>query len=155
MAIEVNEYRTELYDTFTVAGVAERGTDIDAKALWADLDEFADDLHDVAVSDEKYGVFFEFDQGGDEVTYLVGHEVESTGDLPPQLTAVEIPEGRYVAFPQAGVDFDEILTTINEELLVGTEHEMQEELVFHRYPSTDQPVDFETSSEWFVPVEDE
>jgi predicted transcriptional regulator YdeE len=155
MAIEEDEYRIEPYDKFTVAGVAERGTDIDPKALWADLDEFADDLHDVAVSDVKYGVFFEFDQGGEEVTYLVGHEVESTGDLPPQLTAVEIPEGHYAVISLDDVDFDRIRPTIIEELRGDTGHEMQGEPVFHRDTSTGQSFDFNGTSEWFMPVEDE
>jgi predicted transcriptional regulator YdeE len=155
MAIEGDEHRVETYDKFTVAGVAERGTTIDAKALWADLDKFADDLHDVAVSDERYGVFFEFDQGGEEVTYLVGHEVESTDSLPPQLTAVEIPEGRYATFTPENRTHDQILSTINEELLSDTDHEMQKELVFHRYHTSDQPSGLEGSSEWFVPIEEE
>lgn len=152
MAIDEDEYRIEQYDTFTVAGVAERGTDIDAKALWADLAEFGDDLHDVAVSNEKYGVFFKFDQGDEEVTYLVGHAVDSTADLPPQLTAVEIPEGDYAALSLDDVNYDQIHPSLIEELLDDTDHEMQGEVVFHRDTSTGQSLDFDIPSEWFVPV---
>jgi predicted transcriptional regulator YdeE len=155
MAIERHEYRMEQFDTFTVAGVAERGTDIDPDALWAALGDFSDALHDVAVSSERYGVFFEFDQGGEEMTYLVGHEVDSTGDLPPQLTAVEIPEGRYAVFSQDAVDFNQIRTTVNDELLFDADHEMRDALVFHRYRAADQQFDAATPTEWFVPVEDE
>lgn len=153
MAIEGNDYRTESYDSFTVAGVAKRGTDIDVRALWADLEEFLDDLREVAVSDERYGVFFEFDQGSDDMTYLVGHEVDSTGDLPPELTAVEIPEGRYAVISLNGVDYDQIHPTINEELVAGTDHELPRELVFHRDTSTGQSFDLGATSEWYVPVE--
>lgn len=155
MPIEGDEYRVEPHDSFTVAGVAERGADIDVRALWTDLDEFAEDLHDVAVSEERYGVFFDFDQGSDEVTYLVGHEVDSTGDLPPELTAVEIPEGRYAVVSLDTVKFDQIRPTVNEELLAGTDREMQAEILFHRDTSSGRSFDLDAPSEWFVPIKDE
>jgi predicted transcriptional regulator YdeE len=51
------------------------------------------------LGDEIYAVYtdYESDQNGD-YTLLIGYKVESTANLPAEVTALEVPSGNYAVF---------------------------------------------------------
>lgn len=155
MALELSEYTIEPSDSFVVAGVAERGTDVDPEELWGALDDYVDDIDDATETGERYGVLFEFDESAEEFTYVVGYEVESTDGLPPELTAVEIPEASYAVFSPRDLVLDELVDELDEGLLSDADHERAEGPVFQRFDATEDPFTHESSFELFVPVDDE
>lgn len=173
--LDLDGHQTETIEEFVVAGVAERGTDIDATGLWNALEEFEDEFDDDYRREydrdyddrgddydddldsfrSKYGVLFEFDEKSDEVTYVAGHAVESTDGLPPELTGVEIPEGSYAVFSVRGLDVGEIVDEMGDALLSDAEYDRIEGPIVQRYSPAEDPTDADAPSELWIPVEDE
>lgn len=143
-----------MHDDATIAGVAKRGTDVDRTAVWVAYEDFGEGLDDVAVADDRYGVIFDIEEHSKEVTFLAGHSVESTSDLPAEASAVEIPEGSYAVFDLLGADADDIFHQVHEGLLLDTEHSQREGPVLLRYAAGASPFDENAAFELYVPVEE-
>lgn len=155
MTLELSEYTVQMHDDVTIAGVAKRDEHIDRTGMWVAYRDFLGELDDVVSTDDRYGVIFDIEEGSDEVTFLAGHPVESTSDLPPEASAVEIPEGTYAVFDLYGADADDIFHQVHEGLLLDTEHGQREGPVLQRYPGGVSPYDENVRFELYVPVEDD
>ncbi|MFC7140864.1 GyrI-like domain-containing protein [Halosimplex aquaticum] len=155
MVLDTEETETERHGNFLVAGVAHRGTDVDEAALWASLDDYADDLEDAAISDDYYAVMYDVDTDSGEFTYVAGREVDSADDLSPELTAVEIPQATYAVLRPDYETVDEMVVQIHEEELDSRDDgDGVHSPIFERYGADSDPTTV-ADREIYVPVRDE
>lgn len=142
---------TERRGGFTVAGVARSGSDVDVDAVWTALVRHAEDLAPEAVGEDRYGVLYDTDPGDDEFTYLAGKRVESTDDVPPEMTAVHVPEAVYTVFAPTDGSVNAVVEGI-EDAEFGDAEQVNGPM-FERYGPDEDPTDPNTALELYVPVE--
>jgi predicted transcriptional regulator YdeE len=151
MGLGSDDGATERRGGFTVAGVAERGAEIDIDRLWAAFDRYADALEGVAVGTDRYGVVYDLDTDAPGYTYLAGRRVDSIEGLDPELAVVEIPDAVYDAFtPTAGSVNDVVDATESAAFETG---ERTDGPMFERYGPGEDPTDPTVALELYVPVE--
>lgn len=155
MTLELNDHTVQTHDDVIIAGVARRGTEIDRTGTWVGYQDLREELEGTSMTDDRYGVIFDIDEDSGEVTFLTGHPVESTDDLPPEASAVEIPEGDYAVFDLHGADADDIFHQVHEGLLLSTGYRQREGPVLQRYPAGASPYDEDAPFELYVPVDEE
>ncbi|WP_415379575.1 GyrI-like domain-containing protein [Halosimplex sp. TS25] len=155
MVLDTHESETERHGDFLIAGVAHRGTEVDESALWASLDDYADDLDAHAVGTDYYSVMFDVDADSGEFTYVAGREVDSADDLSPELTVVEIPEATYAVLQPDYESIDEMILQIHEEDLDHTDDDDGvRNPIFERYETRRDP-STHADREIYVPVRDD
>lgn len=154
MVLELEEPELVTLDEFTVAGLAHRGPpEDDFGGLWEQFSGHADELAEISASNESYGVIYEYEQGGDEFTYLAGIAVEDTNDLAPELTVVEIPEQTYAIFPEQEAAVGDIVEGIHDDGFSDYEYNRVEGPAFERYTEDYDPALSDAGFELFVPVD--
>ncbi|WP_459193510.1 GyrI-like domain-containing protein [Halosimplex sp. J119] len=155
MVLDTADTETERHGNFLVAGVAHRGKDVDESALWASLDDYADELEAAAIGTDYYAVMFDVDADSGEFTYVAGREVDSADDLSAELTAVEIPHATYAVLRPEYETVDEMVTTIHrEELDYDDDSDDVHAPIFERYESGRDPTTV-ADREIYVPVRDD
>ncbi|WP_436925353.1 GyrI-like domain-containing protein [Halosimplex amylolyticum] len=153
MVLDTHESETERHGNFLVAGVGHRGTEVDEAALWASLDDYAEDLEEHAVGTDHYAVMFDVDADSGEFTYVAGREVDSADDLSPELTVVEIPQATYAVLRPEYETVDEMVLTIHEEDLDYDDEDVHTP-IFERYETRHDPSTV-SDREIYVPVRDD
>ncbi|WP_123535294.1 GyrI-like domain-containing protein [Halosimplex salinum] len=157
MVLDFEDPETERHGNFTIAGVGHRGTSVDEAALWRSLDDYADDLEEVAVGDDRYAVMFDVDPDSGEFAYVAGREVESTDSLSAELTAVEIPQATYAVLYPEHETVREMVVEVHEADLTHSGHADADDVhspVFERYPAGETPVGA-AKRELYVPVRED
>jgi predicted transcriptional regulator YdeE len=152
MVLQLDETETERRGGFTIAGVAERDTDVDEARVWRALGDHEDVLGDAAVSDDRYGVLYDLDEGSGEFTYVAGVEVEDTDGLGPELTVVEIPEATYAVLAPTAETVDDLVREIEAEGY-GDDDRAAGPMFVH-YDADEDPVAPEAALEFYVPVDE-
>jgi predicted transcriptional regulator YdeE len=151
MASDTDTQQRDVYGEFTVAGIGHEGSDVDEDRLWRTLEQREAELAEAAVSDDRYGVLFDFDQDGQEFTYFVGYEVDSTDDLGSDVGAVTIPEATYAEHTSTAGAVDEVVADPVSEEVTDANEDIPEP-IFERYEPGEDPTVRDDPSEVYVPV---
>lgn len=155
MSIDATDPSVETVEEFVVAGLAHRGPpEENHRDLWTDFAERVEDLAALTDRDEIYGVVFEYDESGDDFTYVAGVPVDDPDALVPELTAVEIPGGPYARFESSVGNVEDEIERITDEWADDSEYERASGPMFERFPADADPSDPSTPAAFFVPVEE-
>ncbi len=155
MVLELEEPEIVTLDEFLIAGVAHRGPpEDDFEAIWTDFDERMDEFDELTRTGEYYGVVYEYDQGGEEFTYVAGVPVEDTEGLSPELTVVEIPESTFAVFETSTAATDDLLTEVTDEWAENADQEPVDGPMFEYYGAGNEPTERGGGYEFYVPVDD-
>lgn len=99
----IDDPRIEILDAFRIAGLAERQNMSDAAGIpgqWQRFSRFIDNI-DGQVGGAAFGFVGEM-SGDDAFEYVAGVEVTPDAELPPELTAFDIPAQRWAKFTHKG-----------------------------------------------------
>lgn len=151
MASNTDTQQREVREEFTVAGIGHEGADVDENRLWRTLEEREDELASAAVSGDRYGVLFDFDDSGEDFTYFVGYEVDSTDGLGSDFGAVTIPEATYAEYTTTAGAIREVVANLIADEVADEDKEIPEPIFEHYGPGED-PTDRDDPSEVYVPV---
>lgn len=155
MTLELADPDIVTLDEFMVAGLAHRGpAGEEFDRIWSDFNERVDDLAEITPGDESYGVIYEYDEGGDDFTYVAGVHVEDTDDIAPELTVVEVPAGPYAVFETSASDISELMGQLGGDWALEGDYEHVMGPMFERYDSRYDSVSRDGTFEFYVPVDE-
>lgn len=156
MALELEDPEIVTLDEFMIAGLAHRGPpDDDYETLWTDFDDRISEFDGLRKTGEYFGVIYEYDQGGEEFTYVAGVPVEDTDDLSPKLTVVDIPESTYAVFDASATAGPDFLSAITDDWADQSGYEHVGGPIFEHYGAGYDPMDRTSGYELYVPIEGE
>jgi len=154
MTLEVEDPELVTLEEFTVAGLAHRGPpEDDNEALWNDFDVRVGDFATLTGEEDRYGVVYQYDQSGEEFTYVAGVAVDDLSDLSPELTVVEIPHAEYAVFEMDAAAVDDLLNQVAHDWAEDAGNAPVEGPIFEKYGPDYDPTRRTEGYELYVPVD--
>lgn len=155
MVLELEEPEIVTLEEFKVAGLAHRGpAGEEFDEVWVNFNERVDDLASLTAGEESYGVIYEYDEGGDDFTYVAGVPIDDPTELAPEITIVEIPAGPYAVFQTSASDVTELMGQISGDWSLDADYERVMGPMFERYDSDYDSVSRDGTFEFYVPVDE-
>jgi AraC family transcriptional regulator len=136
---------------FTAVGLKYRGKNEnnDIPKWWDD--KFIPRVHEIKHKAAiAYGIMGNYDPATGEFDYLAAYGVDKVEDIPPGMERLDIPEGKYAAFPTTLPTLPQTIHMINSEWLPNSGYERDMRWEFELYPEDFRGGDSELF--FYVPI---